>query len=272
MFYSRWWADRRSDNDSDGLSILELVNSGEIDCKLAGLLWLLMERRASVLVAAGPVFAGKTTLLHALLDFLPPELQQISLQGYYEDFQFMDHARADKSYLVAEEISNHGYSEYLWGLQAVKVFDLLSQGYALGATIHARNSKEAVYVLNRGLGIPLDQLSQLGIIVNLRAVVGPGYEDEPIRRISAVDLVRLVPEGLSIQTLATLQDTGKGFIYLDEKSMQEVLTGKRLIGKHRVGREIETRKRFLTQLLEEGRTSRQEIKNAIQEYYRSNPV
>ena len=34
-------------------------------------------------------------------------------------------------------------AEYLWGQKAVKTFNLLSQGYHLGATMHARTSEEA---------------------------------------------------------------------------------------------------------------------------------
>jgi hypothetical protein len=141
MNYSQWWANKWFGNNTPSLSILDLVNRGTIDCKLAGLLWHLMEHRASVLVAAGPSFVGKTTLLHTLLDFLPTDIQQISLKGYYEDYQFLGHSRPDKTYLVAEEISNHGFAEYVWGIQAARVFKLMSQGYGLGGTIHSRSSE-----------------------------------------------------------------------------------------------------------------------------------
>jgi hypothetical protein len=271
MFYSRWWANRRFGNDNEGLSILDLVKSDEIDCKLAGLLWLLMEHRASVLVAAGPVFAGKTTLLHAILDFLPPQSQQISLRGYYEDFKFLDYSKAGTSYLVAEEISNHGYDEYLWGLQAVRVFKLLEEGYSLGATIHARNSEEVIYILNRALGIPLAQLSRLGIIVNLRATAGTNYEDQPVRRISSVDLILPEPEGIAIQVLAIQQYAGRGFEYQTKRALHQALAGKHLLGKQDIQVEIETRKQFLRHLLKKGSTSRSEVKTAISEYYRSKP-
>jgi ABC-type branched-subunit amino acid transport system ATPase component len=127
-----------------------------------------MEHRTSVLVSAGPAFAGKTTLLNALLDFLPPDLQKISLQGYFEDFRFLNNSKPEKSYLVAEEISNHGFAEYLLGHKAVKAFNLLSRGYHLGSTMHARTSEETIYVLNKYLGLPLPLLSHLDA-VNLRA-------------------------------------------------------------------------------------------------------
>jgi hypothetical protein len=268
MFYPRWWA-QWSGNNSDSLSILDLVISGTVDCKLAALLWLLMEHRASVLVAAGPSFAGKTTLLHALLDFLPPEIQRISLKGYYEDFKFTNFCKPDSTYLITEEISNHGFAEYLWGLKAVRTFKLLSQGYALGGTIHARKAEEVIYVLHSYLGIPLPQLSRLGIIVNLRAAAGRTYEDEPVRRVTSVDLILPDKEGLAVQILAARQMTEKGFVYLPEGDLQQALSKKYLIGKSPVAREIDARKRFLRHLLKGDRTSRKDVRNAVLGYYRS---
>jgi hypothetical protein len=274
MLYSPWWASQRFSNRGDSLSILDLVDSGTVDCKLAALLWLLMEYRASVMVASGPVFAGKTTLLHALMDFLPPGVQQISLKGYYEDFQFLDYSKPDKTYLIAEEISNHAFFnfEYLWGVKAVRAFRLLSKGYALGATMHARSSEEVIYILHRAVGLPVSLISQLGIIVNLRATAGRSYEDEPIRRVNSVDLVLPNQESLAVQVLAARQYTENGFDYQAERNLQQALASKYLIGKYHVNAEIETRKHFLRHLLQKGKSSRYEVRKAVLDYYRSRPI
>ena len=128
------------------LSILDLVESKTLDFKLAGLLWLIMESRASVLIASGPIFAGKTTLLHSLLDLLPPDLRQYFLRGFSEDFSFINSYKPETAYLVSEEISNHQY-DYLWGHQVQKTFRLLAQGYRLGTTTHASNIKDVAYLL-----------------------------------------------------------------------------------------------------------------------------
>ncbi|MGD1120312.1 MAG: hypothetical protein ABR886_12670, partial [Dehalococcoidales bacterium] len=141
MANSRFWADWSFLKVDETLSILDVLRWGEFDFKLAGLLWILMEKRASVLVAAGPSWAGKTTLFHSLLDFLPPGINQVTLNGYYEDFKSISSKKPETTYLVTEEISNHQY-EYLWGYQVVKAFELTPKGYALGGTIHARNIRE----------------------------------------------------------------------------------------------------------------------------------
>ena len=271
MSYSRWWANQQFEQNPDGMSILELVNSGTLDCRLAGLLWLLMERGTSILVASGPSFAGKSTLMHALLDFLPAEREQIPLQGYFETFQFLEYATPDNSYLVTEEISDHLY-EYLWGIKAIRAFSLLPKGYTLGGTIHARTPEEVIYILNKYLGLPLPILSQLGLIVMLRATAGQNYDDEPIRRVSSVNLVISVKEGLAIQVLAAGGHTEKSFAYLPEKELQTVLNEKFALGQLNVNAEIEVRENFLNNLLKNGLISRCQVRNAVLDYYQSKQV
>ncbi len=268
MLYSRWWANQHFGQDDDSLSILDLVNSGTIDCKLAALLWLLIEQRSSVMVAAGPSFAGKTTLLHALLDFLPPDPEKIFLKGYFENFAFVEYSRPESAYLVSEEISNHSY-EYLWGSQAIRAFSLLSMGYPLGATIHARTAEEVVYVLNQWIGIPLPLISRLGVIVILRARAGQHYHDEPVRRVNSVSLVIPAQEGLGIQVLAARRFSEQGFDYLGEEMMQQAVDGRYHIEKCQVNTEIESRERYLKHLRKQGMSSRSQVRNAVLDYYRS---
>jgi hypothetical protein len=268
MAYSQWWANQRFAPEHESLSILDLVNSGTVDCKLAALLWLLVEQRASLLVAAGPSFAGKTTLFHALMDFLPPELEQIALQGYYEDFKFLEYSQPDKSYLMTEELSDHSY-EYLWGFKAIRAFMLMTKGYALGGTIHARTAEEAIYVLHRALGLPLPMLSRLDVIVILKARAGREYNDEPIRRVNSVNLILPAKEGLAIQVLAAQQYSETGFDYQTDSALQASLAAKFLIGTCRVNAEIETRERLLRHLRKKGQISRQEVRKAVLNYYSS---
>src|SRR5512137_978608 len=124
MVAYRWRGGGRFGVPEVRLSVLDLYNSGTLDLRLAGLLWLLMENHTSVLVAAGPSFAGKTTLLNVLLDFLPPRYKEVHLQGLYEDFAFLKSSSPSDSYLVAAEFSGD-LVEYMWGEVAQKAFQLL---------------------------------------------------------------------------------------------------------------------------------------------------
>jgi hypothetical protein len=268
MVRPTWWADWTFSRYNDDLSILDVVNSGTLDWKLAGLLWLLMEHRASVLVAAGPIFAGKTTILHSLLDFLPPGTKRFSLRGYAETFDFTDHFSPDITYLVSEEISNHQF-EYLWGHQVVKALELLSKGYGLGATIHARNVQEVAYVLHSYLNVPLPLIARLGAVVTLQVTQGQSFYDEPIRRIDTLSIINMDDKNLIAHTLAARESFDGEFVYPSDRALQEALSRKFGVKYEHVLSEVTRRETFLRQLGDISTRSREEVKKAISDYYKS---
>lgn len=265
MVRPRWWADWTFGRTDENLSILNVIDFGTIDFKLAGLLWLLMEHRASALVAAGPSFVGKTTLMHTLLDFLPPDIHQVTLRGYDEDFKDLGGEKPEKTYLVTEEISNHSY-EYLWGSQVVKAFELLPKGYALGGTIHARNVQEVAYVLNAH-GLPMPLIAGLGVVITMQVTPGRYYDDEPVRRVDTVSTLTLTKDGLVAQMLAARKDDR--FVYPPEQSLHDTLFNKFSIKYSSVFSEMELRGQFLNQLRDKAIYSREEVRKAILDYYQS---
>ena len=269
MVRSTWWADWPFSRVNENLTILDVVSSGTVDFKLAGLLWLLMEHRASVLVASGPIFAGKTTLLNVLLDFLPPGIRRIRLRGFAEDFSFTGDIDPGKTYLVSEEISNHLY-EYLWGYQVTKTLELLPKGYAFGSTIHARDVREVAYVLHRILRVPLPLIAGLGIVVTLQAMNGRTFYDEPVRRVDTVSILDLEEKGLVARTLAARQISDEEFVYPSEKVLSDALFRKFGMKYDHLSSQLNKREVFLTELTAKGISSRQEIKRSVLEYYRSN--
>ncbi|HSW58437.1 MAG TPA: hypothetical protein VLH15_08555, partial [Dehalococcoidales bacterium] len=237
-------------------------------CKLAALIWLLMEQRSSLLVAAGPSFAGKSTLLHALLDFLPPGQEKINLRGYFEDFHFLSYSSPDSSYLVTEEISNHSY-DYLWGVKAQRAFNLLPKGYPLGGTIHARTAEEAIWVLNNWLGIPVPVISRLGVIVVLRARAGRNMFEDPVRRINSVSLVSPATDGLTLQTLAARRFTERGFDYQSEQTLQAAINTRFPALNCSFKNEVEFREHYLRHLRKKDKITRIAVRKAVVEYYRT---
>ena len=73
-------------------SIVELIGSGVLDAELAATVWLLLEARVPIVVAAEAQHVGKTTLLTALLDFLPPASRVVELAGEDETFDWLPQA------------------------------------------------------------------------------------------------------------------------------------------------------------------------------------
>lgn len=74
-------------------AVTRLIASGTLDAELAALLWLLVEGRIPLIVAAGPQGAGKSTVMHTLLAFQAPTEKQRLLRGFAEDFDWLPQAR-----------------------------------------------------------------------------------------------------------------------------------------------------------------------------------
>jgi hypothetical protein len=73
-------------------SIVELIRSGTLDAELAAVLWLLVEARVPIIVAGPEAGSGRSTLLDALLVFLPPTVRVIELAGAEERFEWLPQA------------------------------------------------------------------------------------------------------------------------------------------------------------------------------------
>ncbi len=179
-----WWGGE--ERGRDRLSLLDLVSNHTLTLELASLLWLLVEARTSLLAAAAPQFAGKTTLVSALLDLAPPSFSTVLTRGEREDFSFLESTDAAETYVLVPELSDHT-AAYLWGDSVRILFDALDAGYAMAATMHADTPEQVLELLAAPpVSVPQRQLHLTGLIVNTRM----DYEDRDIiRRVSRVTLL-----------------------------------------------------------------------------------
>ena len=111
---------------------------------LAALLWALIDRNASIVVAAGPSGAGKSTLLTALLELLPESKIRVYARGMYETFDFAARSNPETTAILVNEISAH-LPVYLWGAPVRRLFELERAGFQFFATCHAESVEEVVY-------------------------------------------------------------------------------------------------------------------------------
>jgi flagellar protein FlaI len=189
-------------------SVVELIRAGTLDSELAATIWLLLESRVPLLVAADGRGAGKTTLLQALLAFVPGELQVVELAGESETFEWLPQAselgwprerrplpgaaavKPDTTILLASELSDH-LPAYTWAEPARVAIRAASIGYGLAATIHADSLDEVFEELRRPpVRLVDDELSHLGVVLILRRV------DARRRRVVAAHYVRPVSRDL----------------------------------------------------------------------------
>lgn len=174
------------------LSIADLIAAGNFDARTAALLWLLIGSGASIIVAADPPGAGKTTTLTALGDFLPPDTARIYLRGWNETFAFRGRADPARSYILCNEISAH-LPVYLWGRKVQQLFEAHAAGFPFGATMHADTAGEVVAILaGSPLSVPLPAIARLDLIMTLAVE----YRDRrPRRRLERLTLLRRTGEG-----------------------------------------------------------------------------
>jgi flagellar protein FlaI len=273
-------------------SIVELIRTGTLDAELAATLWLLIEGRVPLIVAARARLAGKSTLLNALLMFLPPGTRTVELEGAMETFDWLPQApelgwrsthtpaaiaarvtgrepppiRPDDTVLLIPELSDH-LPSYTWGAEARIAVRAASIGYGLAATIHADSLDEVFDQLRQPpVSLGDDELSRLGIVLILRPV-GDG-----LRRIVAAHYVRPTArdehghtQRLGPAVLATWEPDHDRFEHFGWGIAPELAL--------RVGRrpgdfevEVERRRDYLAGLAEAGITDVDAVRAAIDGY------
>jgi hypothetical protein len=179
-----WWGYHWTPADQH--SILWLIERGSLDHQVAAFLSLAIQARASLVVVAEPQEAGKTTLLTALLDFLPENTQPIYLRGWYERFTFLESVPPAVGYLLCNEISAH-LPTYLWGNGVRRLFEAVEAGYPFATTMHATSASDALDQLAAyPISIPPHQLH----LPNLVVTVGVGYAtNRLLRRVTRIERV-----------------------------------------------------------------------------------
>jgi energy-coupling factor transporter ATP-binding protein EcfA2 len=149
--------------------IADLLRDETIDSWTAANLWAALARRRSLAVVAGTSGVGKTTLLTALLDFLPPHTRRIYLRGCFETFTFMSDPTVTplETILLINEISPH-LPVYLWGPAVGRILEAAQRGFALLATAHADSIHDFVGALTGSpLHVPAAQTAAFEFVVVL---------------------------------------------------------------------------------------------------------
>ena len=255
-----WWG--FGWNTSQPLSIVELVAAGNFSVHTAALLWLLIEARASIIVAANPSSAGKTTTLSALSDFLPPTVDRLYLRGWQETFAWRATADPTRTYLLCNEISAH-LPIYLWGDNVAHLFDAAVAGFGFGATMHADTAEEVIGLLGDApLAIAPTALARLDLVLTLAV----DYRNRRPRR--RLDALTFFPRDDATNAQVTLAHWDAGSDRAIDTATAHIPSLAR-----RVGRTTESfasdhaqRTMFLTALLTRGIHTRRDVRRALAAY------
>ena len=154
------------------MSAVELIGTPAIDARLMATLWAVVERRRGVMLSSEAPQAGKTTLLSALVDFLPADTTGIFVRGWWEEYDWLDEIPAGTGFLLINEMSDH-LPIYVWGRAARGALILAGKGWGIGATMHADSLPEALVALRTHLGATDADLAGLTVYLQYSAYLTP---------------------------------------------------------------------------------------------------
>ena len=276
-------------------SVVELISTGTLDAELAATLWILIEGRVPLIVAADAPGTGSSTLLAALLDFIPPKVRVVEVAGATETFDWLPQAselgwerragrsavssgpsirpadgglpvRPDHTVLLVPELSDR-LPTTTWGETARIVVRAAAIGYGLAATMRADRLEAVFEALRRPpVSLAADELSRLGLVLLLRRVEGDR------RRLVAAHYVRPLArdehghvQRLGPAVLATWDPERDALEHFGWGVMPELAV--------RVGRkagdfevEVGRRRALLDGLVVAGRSSTGDVRAAIDAY------
>jgi hypothetical protein len=143
-----------------------------------------MRNGASLLVGARPGGAGKTTVMCALLNFLP---DRTAIRAV-ESPTVLSAAERDPdpggTCYLAHEIGSGPYYAYVWGREAQAFFRLVSQGHIIACNLHADTLAETQAQLCRENPVDPAHLAAVTLKVYIEVSRGTGFFMR--RRVNAV--------------------------------------------------------------------------------------
>ncbi len=174
------------------LTLADLVRNRTMSPTIAATLATAAEERRSLLVAAVPRLAGKTTTLMATLAHAPrgTAIHHLS-EEHGADLGIP--AEPDGGYLVMAEIAQTQFPHYLWGEPVRAVFRALRRGFSLATALHAEGVREAFAIVAAN-EVPDEDAAQLQLMVYLRSL-GPDWRHPERRVVQAVYEIEGVVRG-----------------------------------------------------------------------------
>lgn len=148
------------------LSVVDLVEAGTVNREICAFILAAIRCGSSFLVGATPGGAGKTTLMAALLNFIPPKvplLTAASINKISNGFNI-----SHPTCWICHEIGTGPYYAYLWGEALRLYFKLLDHGHMLATNLHADHFEETYSQICIENKIPEHLFRRMNLLIFLR--------------------------------------------------------------------------------------------------------
>jgi len=171
------------------LTILQLIDSGMLSAELAAQLWIYVEglriRPANLIISGGPG-TGKTTLLNALLSFIPPNERIVIIEDTLElNTSFLESCsrlescrRVEMPALVKNSLRMRPERILVGEVRGEEARDLMTAmslgKYCMG-TVHASTARETILRLqNEPMNVPPILVSLVDAFIMVRKLQADG--------------------------------------------------------------------------------------------------
>jgi len=158
--------DRCNQRGGRMLSVVDLVEAGTLSADLAATCLAAIGRGASLMVGALPGGAGKTTVMGALLNFVPSDVELIAADGPAAVRDGLQSPSPRRCFLC-HEIGAGRYYAYLWGRALREYFGLAGAGHMLATNLHADTYDQARAQVCGQNEVPEDAFRRMNLMLFL---------------------------------------------------------------------------------------------------------
>ncbi len=155
--------DRCNQRGGRMLSIVDLLDAETVSFDLAAYSLAAISQGTSFLTAALPGGAGKTTIMSALLNFVPEEVELTAADQPATVARGLACPTPRHCY-VCHEIGAGPYFAYLWGQELRDWFRLAAAGHQLASNLHADTYAQAREQICGDNHVPAEDFQRIGLL------------------------------------------------------------------------------------------------------------
>jgi len=260
-------------------SIVDLVRMGTLSAELAAYLWLLVERKKSLMVV-GATASGKTTLLNAVATFIRPEAKIVTIEETPElniphenwvplvarpasdpwarDVTLFDllksALRMRPDYVIVGEVR---------GEEAFTLFQAIATGHAGMCTMHAEN---ADYAVKRLTSEPMNVPEPLIPLMNVFITVKRFFQEERVFRRVVEVREAVAGERLAWNTVFRYDQVRDSIVPVGESIILRRIAEEEGLPSELLREELERRRTIINWLLERQVTDFRRVSKLVRDY------